>query len=320
MPSSSLTLVALPFTASLGAVALAPLGPAAQAAGLCVMGTTLLLALRSHLQERRALVAASEAAIKQVVGRERSLLEAQRELETALTLLRDQLRDPVRDARVARIAALQPRVRLRVGERQLEAALIDLTMFELVVKGTPADCAAWIPGLPVRVSLSIEGASPSPVGWASVYGERRPDGSHVLRWAPPVDETAIPRALWRAGNPRDAHRVDVRGGVQATLHAPSGPRQARLNNLSATGAAIQVGLSRREAGELRREVLLDLELPSGESLRVNCTVRHLSVSDRHATLGLHFDPSADRFAEIQPRLAALVLRQSTLSVPVRSAS
>jgi hypothetical protein len=315
--TTPLALVALPLAAGIGAIASAPLGPAAQAAGLAVLSGSLLIGLRAHMQDRRHALGRSEQVLRKLEVRHRSVLGTQRALEEELRRLRDLHRDPLRDARQARIAELKPQLKLRVGERQLKAELVDLTLFDLTVRADPRQ--QWIPGTPVRVSIGL-GGTMNPVGWASVHGDRRPDGLYQLRWAPPLDESAIPKVLWRACNPRDAHRVDVRGRLSAVVHAPSGPRQAIVENLSATGAAVRVGLSRREAGELERTLRLELILGGGDSFGVTCTVRHMSVTDRYATLGVHFDPAADRFGEIQPRLAALVLRQSALGVPVRSAS
>lgn len=318
MTHASLSLVGLPLTAAVLAVALAPHGPAAQAAGLCLLTAALLLGLRSHLGVVRLLSHRLLETRRRAQKRQDAAETARRQLAEQLQEEQDAHRDAFRDARRHRLAALDATFRIRLGERQITGSLVDLSFQEVWLRVPTSTRPRWVQGLPVRLSVVVDGAV-HPLGWAEAAGTPTARGLLRLQWTPSLSEVAVPRAVWRAMAPREAHRVPG-DGVRATLHTPSGPRHADVQDLSASGIALRVGLGRREVGELRSPVELTLDLGDGRSVPVPCHLRHVTADRGQAMLGLAFDPESAAFADLQNRIAAFVLQRSTERIAVREAS
>jgi hypothetical protein len=170
-----------------------------------------------------------------------------------------------------------------------------------------------VPGLPVRVTLVHDGRHDI-LGWAIAERPLRLPKEVTptwrLRWREPLREHELPKAVWRATMDREAHRVRPHPDCRAQVHTLSGSRVAILNDLSATGLGLTVPLGLRDAGRLPRKLRVSLQLPEHDApLDLVCDLVHLDVRTAGTAIGLHLDPHDRSFAEVQPRLAAHVMRQ-----------
>jgi len=265
--------------------------------------------MRARNQQRTK----GHAALERVQQREAQALHASGVLNAELTHLRQEVTDPRTDARRDRLRALGLAVELGIGDRRIPVRLRDLTLTDLWLELPRSEAAQWMNGLPARVTLVHEGRH-NILGWAVADRPLRLPKEATptwrLRWREPLREHELPKAVWRATMDREAHRVRPHPDSRAWVHTPNGTRVAILNDLSASGVGLTVPMGLRDVGRLPRRLRISLHLPEHEApLELVCTLVHLDVRAAGAALGLSLDPQDHSFAELQPRLAAHVMRQ-----------
>ena len=269
------------------------------------------------VRERRRQLARGEAALRRVQEREAAAVHTSGVLHAELARLRQHVVDPRVDARRERLRALGLAVELGIGDRRVPVRLRDLTLSELWLELPRSEAERWCPGLPVRVTLQHEGRT-TILGWAVAGRPLRlpPDAPPTwqLRWREALREHELPRAVWRATMDREAHRVCPHPETRVWVGLPGGDRVALITNLSANGLGLSLPMGLREAGRLPRHLVVSLQLPELDApLELPCEVIHLDVRPSGTAIGLALDPHSPRFAEVQPRLAAHVMRRDAQS-------
>ncbi len=271
----------------------------------------------SAVREREAQLARGEAALQRVQAREAQAAHASGVLHAELEQLRQHVTDPHIDARRRRLRELGLAVELGIGDRRVPVRLRDLTLNEVWLEIPRSEGEHWCSGLPVRVTLLHDGNA-TILGWAVASRPLRlpPDSPPTwqLRWREALREHELPRPVWRATMDREAHRVAPHPDTRAWVALPGGDRVALITDLSANGIDLTLPMGLREAGRLPRQLRVSLQLPElDEAVELVCRVVHLDVRTTGTAIGLALDRRHRTFAEVQPRLAAHVMRRDAQS-------
>jgi len=267
------------------------------------------------MRERERQRALGYKALERVQRREAEAIHAGGVLHAELTQLRHEVTNPRTDARRERLRALSLGVELGIGDRRVPVRLRDLTLTDMWLELPRTESASWLPGLPVRVSLHYDGKVEI-LGWAVADRPLRlpPESppTWCLRWRDPLREDELPKDVWRAMMDRQAHRVKPHPEARAWVHIGADARPALISNVSATGIGLTMPLGLREAGRLDRQLIISLRLPEvDDALTLACELVHLDVRTAGTALGLRLDPKHRSFGEVQPKLAAHVMRRET---------
>lgn len=229
------------------------------------------------------------------------LLQQQREdLAGHLTRTEERLRDPTAEARRGRISRLGDlQVLLTVGTHESPAALLDLSLETVVLGVKPDHAERLVPGLPVHLSMEVEGV-PFDVGDAMVLAPARGGlldlQEWVFRFDPPLRPVVLPAALAKALELRGAERIRPLSSnpVSATLVSDLGRMPADVVDVSNTGLGIATSLDAKGAGRLGTTFTIQLHLPGqGDVAIIPVTLRNMAVRSDGVRMGLSFDRDAD---------------------------
>lgn len=229
------------------------------------------------------------------------LLQQQREdLASHLTRTEERLRDPLaeqRRDRISRLGSLQ--ALLTVGGHTSPAALLDLSLDAAVLGVKPDHADRLVPGLPVHLSLEVEGRR-FDVGDAEVLAPARGGlldlREWVFRFEPALRPGALPPALAQALELRGAERIRplATNPANATVVSDDGRIPAVVVDVSSTGLGIATNLDARHAGRLGTAFTVQLHLPVlGEVAILPVTLRNMAVRSDGVRMGLSFDRDAD---------------------------
>ena len=229
------------------------------------------------------------------------LLEQQREdLAIHLTRTEERLRDPTAEARRVRIARIgELHVTLTVGEQTEPAALLDLSLESAVLGVKPDHAEKLVPGLPVRLSLSVDGNAldiANAVVLAPARGGLLDLKEWVFRFEPPLRPDVVPADLAQALELRRAERIRPLGSnpATATLIGEVGRLPAEVVDVSSSGLGVRATMDAKGAGKLGTAFTIQLHLPAmGEVAILPVTLRNMAVRTDGVRMGLSFDKDAD---------------------------
>jgi hypothetical protein len=223
--------------------------------------------------------------------------ETQRDqLGEHLARVEERLRDPVAEARRDRIAKLDTlRARLYLGVEAVDASLLDLAIDQAVLALDPAVAARLVPGLPVELTIVVDGETVRPGGAVAIAPGRGTTASlveWVFRFEVALEPPLIPLALRRALELRGAERVRPTRDrpVTATFLSPIDAYPATVVDLSRTGMGLLVPIDPARMGALDGASFVRLTFPMLGFVAilpvVLCNVRALPDGYR---LGLRFE-------------------------------
>ncbi len=243
-------------------------------------------------------------AVEKAYGQSRlqtRLLEQQREnLALHLTRTEERLRDPTAEARRSRIARMGDlRAELTVGDQQEPAALLDLSLDSAVLGVKPEHGERLVPGLPVQLRITVQGASldvSDALALAPARGGLLDLKEWVFRFDPPLQPGVLPAGLAKALELRGAERIRplAQNPVSTTLVCDLGRVPADVVDVSASGLGVATTIEARRAGRIGTSFTIQIHLPAmGEVAILPVTLRNMAVRTDGVRMGLSFDREAD---------------------------